>query len=413
MHDSDSTSVQRVFLPDIVAEFSCAQCGECCNAWEIPVDRDSYDRAVAALGDEARENLEVVEPLSRAGYARLKMHSGRCAFQTGPLCRIHRDHGDALLFPECRKFPRVMFATPVALHCTASFACAKMLKSLDRPDCVRMLHLAPQMIAFRADWCDTFIGEQPCLCRGKAMTWDAFEAVENGFIEILRRPGRSLECRLLTMVEFVRSLARDCESPLQKSTVDCELQTARVDAFQEWADRSLLAEHDAEGQVNVVLRLIAKKLKAGPMRAWERGPLDAAARRWGDGAAKTGQYLDDCRRAYLTADARVRRILENYTLCRVAGNPTFAIRDVEAGLCSVVALLALVRAVAVATGLAAKDAADAPVHRLAAPPSPITPDIALAAIRAVDTAFFHLPDFDELVRKCNAEPAALLILTPG
>ena len=407
-----SQAVQKVFLPDIAASFTCGRCGQCCAAWEIPVDRNAYDRAIAALGEQAAANLCVADPHSHYGYARLRLDSGRCGFQEKNLCRIHRDHGEGLLFPECRKFPRILFRTPVALHCTASFACPRMLAGLDRPDRVRVLHVTPGSVSFSTEMCDTSVTDPPCLCRGRQMTWEAFPTLESGLLEILRSNAggsggtTSLEANLLAMIEFVRSLARDNDGPLQGSTVDRELLAARVDSFHELGSRFLLASHDVGAQVAFVLALTGERLHNGIAREWERRPLEAVVARWGGlhESERPALYLNDCRRLHLAAGARVRRILENYVTCRIAGNPEFVLRDAQAALETVAALLVLSRAAAVA---------------LAAQPSPpgsapsITPEIMLAAVRAVDTAFFHLPDFADRVRKQSIDPVAMLVITPA
>ena len=385
---------RRVFLPDILASFSCDMCGECCSAWEIPVDRDSYDRVVAALGEAAAERLVVVNPLSRRDYARLKLLDGRCGFQQGSLCSIHRNHGEGLLFPECRKFPRVLFSTPLAIHATASFACSKMLASLDRPERVRPLHVTARDVPFAPELCDTAIEGPPCLRRGTALTWEAFFAIEHAFLEMLAQAGRPIEVRLLTMVEFVRSLGRDDEVPVQKATVDRELQTARIDGFHELGDRFLFLSDGVEPQLRFVLELLRLRIEAGLARSWERLPLTAAYSRWASlpEGRRLARFVEDHRRCGGSFEGRTGRILENYLVCRLAGNPEFVLADVETGLGTVVALYALARAVAVA----------------AAAGGELTPRTMLESIRAVDTAFFHLPDFGELVRGRRVEAAALL-----
>jgi len=364
------------------------------------VDRGSYDRAVAALGDEALRHLSIADEFSHFGYARLKLTGGRCGFQDGSLCRIHRDHGERMLFPECRKFPRIIFRTPLAVHCTASFACGHMLRLLDRPGRVRVLHVTPDVAGFAPEVCDTTIDEPPSLCRGKLMTWDAFFAVENGLLEILRAAGGPIESRLLTMIEFVRTLADDASSPLQRETVDRELQAARVDSFHELRSRFLLAPHTPGAQVDFILSAILGRMQGTELREWERGPLEAALKRWAslpDGRRCDG-YLRDFRRLYLPAGDRVRLILENYLICRVAGNPEFVLHGVETGLHAAAALVVLIRAAAVAEAVAEGE---------------IGTEGMLRAIRAVDTAFFHLPDFAENVAKRRIDPAALLVLTPA
>jgi len=275
-----------------------------------------------------------------------------------------------------------------------------MLRLLDRPGRVRVLHVTPDRAGFPPDACDTTIDEPPSLCRGKLMTWDAFFAVENGLLEILGTAGGSMESRLLAMIEFVRTLASDSDSPLQRETVDRELQTARVDSFHDLGSRFLLAPHAPGAQVEFVLSAIHGRLQAGELREWERGPLEAPLKRWASlsDSRRCDAYLRDFRKLYLAANERVHLIIENYLVCRVAGNPEFVLHGVEPGLHAAAALVTLIRAAAVA------EAADQ---------GEIVPEGMLRAIRAVDTAFFHLPDFAENVAKRRIDPADLLVLTPG
>ncbi|NQT21679.1 MAG: YkgJ family cysteine cluster protein [Planctomycetes bacterium] len=399
--NAEITSDQRVFLPELLVSFACDKCGECCSTWEIPVDRDAYDRAVAALGNYAAARLRIADADSHFGYARLELIDGRCAFKDGNLCGIHRDHGDEALFPECRKFPRIMFRSPMALHCTASFACRKTLESLARPGHLRMVHVTAEDVAFSPELCDTYVEGPPCLCRGRAMTWPALFALEHGFLEIARDSQRAIELRILTMIELARNLEHENEAPLGKATVDRELLAARVDGFAELSNRFLLAGADADAQIEFILSMIGRRLESGIRCGWAPAPLDAAFCRWSglSGDERRGRFLDDYRRLYMTAGDDVLNVLENYMICRVSGNPDFVLLDVQAGLAAVAALLTLARAVAVALAAAAK--------------SSITPRIMLDSIRAVDTAFFHLPDFAERVKKRGADPAALLIVTPA
>jgi len=396
-----TTTNQRVFLPDLLASFTCDKCGECCSLWEIPVDRDAYDRAVAALGDEAIGHLDVVDADSHFGYARLRLVGGRCPFQEGRLCRIHRDHGEEALFPECRKFPRILFQTPLALYCTVSFACRKTVERLATADRVRILHVMSDTLPFGPELCDTHVEGPPRLCRGKSLTWEALFALENGFLEILREGRRSPGHSLLTMIELVRNLAQEDDAPLDKSSVDRELRAARVDGFDELSGRFLLAAGDIDAQIDFILSMVDIRLRAGLQRGWEVAPLDAALSRWSGLShdERRRRFLDDDRRLYMTAGEKVKGIIDNYLACRVCGNPDFALRDVQTALDAVAALLTLARAVAVALAAASE--------------APVTPPIMRDSIRAVDTAFFHRPDFADVVQRHGADPAALLIVTPA
>ena len=391
-------SNHKVFVPNILASFECKRCGDCCSVWEIPVDRDAYDRAVRLLGDDAALHLKIADACSHFGYARLCLFDGRCGFQDGNICRIHRDHGEAALFPECRKFPRILYRSPIALHCTASFACKATAALLKEPAKVRITHTTQQHLPFLAKLCDTTLDEQPCLCRGKAMTWEALFALEHGFLEILDETN-SAEHALLTMIELANDLDRGDEVPLSKETVDRELVAARIDGFRELGSRFLLTPADADGQLAFVLDLVERRIAAGLHRGWELIPLEAVLARWNNQPEdeRRQSFLADYRRFYLPAGEDAFRVLKNYLVCRVSCNPEFAVHDVRSALNAVAALVALVRAVALALAAAAN--------------APVTAGVMVDAVRAVDTAFYHLPNFTAMAAKRRPTASGLLTLT--
>jgi hypothetical protein len=233
------------------------------------------------------------------------------------------------------------------------------------------------------------------------MTWEALFALEHGFLELLRDRARSPEHRLLTMIELVRNLAENDDAPLDKSAVDRELLTARVDGFDDLSHRFLLAAGDVDVQLEFVLGMLGERLKAGLRRGWEIMPLETAFERWTSVTQnlRRESFLTDYREFYVDAPDESLRMLENYLVCRVSGNPDFVLADVHAGLKAVAALVALIRAVSVSLAAAAD--------------TPVTPRIMSESVRAVDTAFFHLPDFAEAVGKHRSDPASLLVLTPS
>lgn len=82
-------SARRIFSLSAHADYTCRHSGACCTAdWAIPVEADRR----AVLG------TEVLRPGDHGG----------CHFhdRDARRCRVHRDHGDAMLPSACYHFPR-------------------------------------------------------------------------------------------------------------------------------------------------------------------------------------------------------------------------------------------------------------------------------------------------------------------
>jgi hypothetical protein len=96
------------------ANYRCRHAGACCTAgWNIPVDRSRQN----AIG------VAVLVPGS----------DGACTYydRASGLCRIHRDHGPAVLPVSCQQFPRLSLLDRRGTFITLSHFCPTAAAALD------------------------------------------------------------------------------------------------------------------------------------------------------------------------------------------------------------------------------------------------------------------------------------------
>jgi len=102
-----------VFSLSVHAHYACGHSGACCTAgWNIPVDPHLQTQLGATI----------LVPDA----------SGTCLFFDRPtrLCRVHRDHGEALLPATCRQFPRRALVDDRGVFVTLSHFCPTAARML-------------------------------------------------------------------------------------------------------------------------------------------------------------------------------------------------------------------------------------------------------------------------------------------
>ena len=133
---------------DIVKEFSCRQCGRCCqNDWLVTVDEDGYRRnrdLFAAMGRN-NEFEQAFIPLGEAAdygeYAKIAKRPGKgCWFLTGHhLCRLQQMAGHEHLDSVCQWFPRYPMDTERGIELSLSFSCPEALRLAQREEPLRVV----------------------------------------------------------------------------------------------------------------------------------------------------------------------------------------------------------------------------------------------------------------------------------
>lgn len=144
---------------DIVEQFSCQMCGNCCrNDWQVTLDEASYRRneALFTAGGRAQEFEQVFIRLGQeAGYGEYayvaKQAGGGCWFLTPKnTCRLHQEAGHSHLDAVCQTFPRYPMNTARGVELTLSFSCPAVIKLADRQAPLRIVKSEQQPIDLAA-----------------------------------------------------------------------------------------------------------------------------------------------------------------------------------------------------------------------------------------------------------------------
>lgn len=140
---------------DIVEQFSCKQCGECCNRdWLVTVDEAGYRRneelfANAGKTAEFRLAFSIMQKGDVGEYARIhKKAGGACWFLTdGKLCSLQQVAGHEHLDSVCQWFPRYPMDTDRGIELSLSFSCPEALRLAMRETPLRIVrsHASPIM----------------------------------------------------------------------------------------------------------------------------------------------------------------------------------------------------------------------------------------------------------------------------
>jgi hypothetical protein len=182
----------RVFSLNVHAEWKCRHSGACCRAgWTIPV-----------------------EPHARVltGTAWLEPDaSGACPQFDGSssLCRIHRDHGEAMLPRSCHHFPRRALIDQRGTFITLSHFCPTAATLLVDGPPLAVVEGPP---AFPADHSHEGLdarGEWPPLLRPNALFDDeSFSAWERYVVETLGSSPDDVETTLSTVARAAEGVRR-------------------------------------------------------------------------------------------------------------------------------------------------------------------------------------------------------------
>ena len=136
---------------DIVEQFVCLQCGECCNQeWLVTVDEQGYhrnERLFAEIGKtgEFRQAFHLLQKDADYGeHARIaKKATGGCWFLSeNNLCRLQQLSGHEHLDKVCQWFPRYPMDTERGIEMSLSFSCPAALQLALRKEPLRVVRRA-------------------------------------------------------------------------------------------------------------------------------------------------------------------------------------------------------------------------------------------------------------------------------
>lgn len=162
----------HVFSLNAHAAYACRHSGECCTAgWSIPVEARTW-------------------PLVRTDWL-LPDNSGACPQYDQPsgLCRIHRDHGEAMLPESCQHFPRRALldarGTSIALSHYCPTAAVLLLDGTEPLSVVTSPAAFPASRAYEG--LDTTSGWPPLLRPDVLFDTSTFEHWERYLVETIGR----------------------------------------------------------------------------------------------------------------------------------------------------------------------------------------------------------------------------------
>jgi hypothetical protein len=184
--------VTRVFSLNVHATWKCRHSGACCRAgWSIPVE----PHARPLVG------TDWLEPDSNGACPQFDSQTS--------LCRIHRDHGEAMLPSSCHHFPRRALIDARGTFVSLSHFCptaAAMLVDADRLDIVEGPRAFPEERGYEG--LDAR-GEWPPLLRPTALLDEpSFSAWERFLVSTLGSSPHDVEATLARVADAAERLRR-------------------------------------------------------------------------------------------------------------------------------------------------------------------------------------------------------------
>jgi lysine-N-methylase len=136
---------------DIVKEFSCEMCGQCCfNDWLVTMDEESYQRNKRLFMEKGKKEefsnafIPIKGKCELGEYAYIaKKASGGCWFLgENNLCRLQAETDHNHLDAVCQTFPRYPMNTSRGMELTLSFSCPTVIRIASRSQPLEIIRSA-------------------------------------------------------------------------------------------------------------------------------------------------------------------------------------------------------------------------------------------------------------------------------
>jgi len=197
---------------DIVEEFVCEMCGNCCrNDWMVTLDEGSYQRNFLLFEKTGRSEefpkifIPITDESNLGEYAYIKKKtSGGCWFLTANnRCQLQGEAGHEHLDTVCQTFPRYPMDTARGTELTLSFSCPAVIRMASRMTPLTIIRSEHSPIVIKADneVVHVYPGQQPI--------WDALRyyfEIEQHFIDIMQCRSLVIEERLQMIKDTVQVL---------------------------------------------------------------------------------------------------------------------------------------------------------------------------------------------------------------
>jgi lysine-N-methylase len=197
---------------DIVKEFFCEMCGQCCrNDWLVTMDEESYQRNAKLFTKVGKEEefSKVFVPItgkSELGeYAYIaKKTNGECWFLgENNLCHLHAAAGHNHLDTVCQTFPRYPMDTSRGIELTLSFSCPAVIKLASRIKPLTIIRSKEQPITINSN--NDVVHVYPEQHSTYSSLRYYFE-IEHHFIDLLQSRNLSIDERIQLIKETIRKI---------------------------------------------------------------------------------------------------------------------------------------------------------------------------------------------------------------
>lgn len=190
---------------DIIKEFSCEMCGQCCrNDWQVTMDEESYRRNARLFREKGKEEefskafIPITGKSELGEYAYIaKKAIGGCWFLAeNHLCLLQGEAGHSHLDAVCQTYPRYPMNTARGMELTLSFSCPAVIKLASRIEPIKILRSEePPMVILPDNYVVHVFPEQQSIYNPLHYYFE----IEHHFLDIM-------QCRQMTIGERIQLL---------------------------------------------------------------------------------------------------------------------------------------------------------------------------------------------------------------
>ena len=231
---------------DIINEFSCEMCGQCCqNDWQVTMDEESYNRNYQLFLKNGKEEefskifipIAGKQELGEYAYIRKKAKGGCWFLEENHLCRLQEEAGHSHLDTVCQTFPRYPMNTSRGRELTLSFSCPAVVKLASRVRPLEIIRSLKEPIILHANQEVVHVYPEQ---RFSYHPLRYYFEMEHHFIDLL-------QYRKITIDERIQLL---------KETIEKILHLPQDDTFSQKLNEIIYANYDSLDQKDDVMEAV-------------------------------------------------------------------------------------------------------------------------------------------------------------
>ncbi len=204
-------SEQTVTMPVYMSRFRCigSACeSTCCAGWNLPVDRETYDRYQHLLDPELKRHVTKIEqPASSKEWALLELRQPEqiCHFLTqDQLCGLQLRGGEQLLCATCATYPRVSIVVDSDVYQAGDLSCPEVVRlALFRPQAMKLVRRNEPACTRRQP-----AAEITTATAGQGDVMAFFPLIRGLSVQLLQRQEASIEARLTALGQALDELSQ-------------------------------------------------------------------------------------------------------------------------------------------------------------------------------------------------------------